>query len=112
MKSGSVKNTKEETINMLASTGGFVGNADNATIIDNCSSALYVSAVKNVGGFMGINLNATIKNCSAEGKVEGKTNVGSFIGLQCIMDAEYKVPQNTYFEYSKTQVENAVRRIC
>lgn len=112
LKSGYVKNTIGETINMLASTGGFAGSCDNTTIIDNCSNSLDVSAVKNVGGFIGINLNATIKDCYVNGKVSGDTNVGSFIGMQCIMDTVYNVPQNVTFNYSQTKIENAVRWIC
>lgn len=107
LKSGSVTNVKS-TYNNLSSTGGFVGSVYNTTIIDNCSSSLTVSSEKNVGGFVGINLNATIKNSYSNGKVSGKTNVGGFIGLQCINDAQYKVPENVYFDEGKARVTKAV----
>lgn len=107
LKSGSVKNVKHAYIDSC-STGGFIGNVNNNTIIDNCSSSLNVSSEKNVGGFVGINSNATIKNSYANGTISGNANVGGFIGLQNITDTTYKVPQNVYFDYSKTKISNAV----
>lgn len=106
LKSGYVKNVP--SLNDIASTGGFAGNVNNKTIIDNCSSAIDVSSERNAGGFIGINMNATIKNSYASGNVSGKVNVGSFIGLQCISDAKYQEPQNVYFDYSKTKMSKAV----
>lgn len=108
LKSGSVKNNKKIEDSWI-STGGFVGSANNRTIIDNCSTSLDVSAEKNVGGFIGINMNATIKNSYANGKISGSSSVGGFIGLQSINDTSYNVPENVYFDYSKTKISNAVR---
>lgn len=108
LKSGSVKNTRKIGDEWI-STGGFVGSADNRTIIENCSTSLDVSSEKNVGGFIGINMNATIKNSYTNGKVTGNFTVGGFIGLQSINDTSYKVPENVYFDYSKTKISNAVR---
>lgn len=110
LKSGSVKNNKKIEDSWI-STGGFVGSANNKTIIDNCSTSLDVSAEKNVGGFIGINTNATIKNSYANGKISGSSSVGGFIGLQSINDTSYNVPENVYFDYSKTKtkISNAVR---
>lgn len=95
LKSGTVTN-EGTSLNSLSSTGGFIGNVNNTTVIDNCSSSLNVKASKNVGGFIGINQNASIKNSFAEGKVEGQTNVGGFIGIQLINNT-YQVPVNVYF---------------
>lgn len=106
LKSGSVKNITG--FNTSSSTGGFAGNVNNTTIIDNCSTSLDVSSEKNVGGFIGINMNATIKNSYVNGKISGKSNVGAFIGLQAISDTKYNVPENTYYDYSKTKLSNAV----
>ncbi|MCI9177467.1 MAG: hypothetical protein HFJ28_02570 [Clostridia bacterium] len=55
-----------------------------------------------------MNMNATIKNSYVNGKISGKTNVGGFIGLQYITDAQYEVPKNVYFDYSKTKIAKAV----
>lgn len=106
LKSGSVRNVMG--LNTSSSTGGFAGNVNNTTIIDNCSTSLDVSSEKNVGGFIGINMNATIKNSYANGKITGNSNVGGFIGLQAINDIKYNVPENAYYDYSKTKISNAI----
>lgn len=106
LKSGSVKNISG--INSLSSTGGFAGNVDNRTIIENCSSSANVESEKNVGGFIGINMNATIKSSYTNGKVSGKSNIGAFIGMQCISDTSYKTPENAYYDYTKTKISKAV----
>lgn len=110
LNSGSVKNNKG-VMNSYISVGGFIGSANNRTIIDNCSTSLDVTSEKNVGGFIGINSNATIKNSYANGKISGDSNVGGFIGVQSISDTTYKIPENVYFDYSKTKISNAVRWI-
>ncbi len=110
LKSGTVKNTSSIGESWV-STGGFVGSANNQTIIENCSTSINVSAEKNVGGFMGINMNSTIKDSYTNGKVSGSKNIGGFIGLQSINDTMYKVPENVYFDYSKTKISVAVRWI-
>ncbi len=107
LKSGTVT-SNSNSINMLQSTGGFAGSASNDTIIENCYSSLDVTAEKNVGGFIGINLNATIKSSYSTGKVNGNNNVGGFIGIQCITDSTYKVPQNVYYDSSGNKALNAV----
>lgn len=107
LKSGSVKNIASQ-INSLSSTGGFAGNVDNATTIENCSSSVNVTSEKNVGGFIGINMNATINSCYTNGNVSGNSNKGAFIGIQCIGDLSYKIPQNAYYDYSKTKMSNSV----
>ena len=106
IKSGSVKNIAG--INSLSSTGGFAGNVDNRTTIENCSSSTNVESEKNVGGFIGINMNATIRNSYTNGKASGKSNVGAFIGVQCISDTSYNIPENVYYDYTKTKMSNAV----
>lgn len=93
--SGEVNNIKG--INSLSATGGFAGNVDNKTTINNCSSALNVSADTNAGGFIGLNQNATIINSHTTGKVTGNSNLGAFIGIQYIMDEAYKTPQNSTY---------------
>lgn len=108
LKTGSVQNIKSLQGNDLASTGGFVGNVYDTTIIDNCSTSLTVSSEKNVGGFIGMNSNAVIKNSYANGTLQANANVGGFIGLQYVDGQPYKVPQNVYFDYSKTKIANAV----
>ncbi len=110
LKSGSVKNNKG-VMNSYISAGGFIGSTNNRTIIDNCSTSLDVTSEKNVGGFIGLNSNATIKNSYANGKISGSSNIGGFIGLQSISDTSYKVPEEVYFDYSKTRISNAVRWI-
>lgn len=107
LKSGTVT-SNSNSINMLQSTGGFAGSASNDTIIENCYSSLDVTANKNVGGFIGINLNATIKSSYSTGKVTGNSNVGAFIGLQCISDNIYKVPENVYYDSKGNKELNAV----
>lgn len=107
LKSGSVTNIASH-INSISSTGGFAGNVSNATIIENCSSSVNVNSETNVGGFIGINMNASIKNCYVYGQASGNSNVGAFIGLQCIMDDTYKVPQNAQYYYTENSVQNAV----
>lgn len=107
LKSGTVTNSVS-SINMLQSTGGFAGSVSNDTIIENCYSSLNVEAEKNVGGFIGINLNASIKNSYSNGRVNGNNNVGGFIGIQCITDNIYKVPQNVYYDSRGNRTLNAV----
>ena len=108
LKSGEVKNIKSLQYNDLASTGGFVGNIYETATIDNCSTSLQVSSEKNVGGFIGMNSNATIKNSYANGVILANENLGGFIGIQYVDDKQYKEPQNVYFDYSKTKIANAV----
>lgn len=110
LESGSVKNNKGLT-NSFISAGGFIGSTNNRTIINDCSTSLDVESEKNVGGFIGLNSNAIIKNSYANGKISGSSNVGGFIGLQSISDASYKIPENVYFDYSKTKISNSVRWI-
>lgn len=98
LKSGSITNTKH-AFNDLAATGGFIGNADDKTVIDRCSSSLTVNATKNVGGFIGLNQNATISNSQALGKVTGQQNTGSFIGTQ-YTNTNPKLPQNSQYNAS------------
>lgn len=107
LKSGNLDNVAS-TINSISSTGGFVGNVYNDTIIENCSSSVNVNSEKNVGGFIGINQNATIKDCYTNGNVTGGSNCGGFIGLQCISDSVYKVPENVYYDYDKSHRDNSV----
>ncbi len=89
-------------LNNLASTGGFLGNADNQTNILNCSANATVRAPKNVGGFLGLNQNAIIKDSFAKGKVYGTENIGAFFGLQAITDSTYHTPENVYFDTAAT----------
>jgi len=102
LKSGTVNNAGT-LMNDIASTGGFIGNVDNTTIIEDCYTNLDVTALKNVGGFIGINMNAKIKNSFSNGKVTGKQNTGSFIGLQAITDNTYNTPNNVYYNKNKTK---------
>ncbi len=95
LKSGSVTN-EGISLNSSGSTGGFIGNVNSSTIIDNCSTSLNVNATNNVGGLIGLNQNATIKNSFVDGVVKGKTNVGGFIGMQAI-NQRYQTPVNVYF---------------
>jgi len=102
LKSGSVTN-EGISLNSLCSTGGFIGNVSDSTIIDNCSSLLNVNASNNVGGFIGINQNATIKNSFVNGHINGKTNVGGFIGVQAI-NSTYHIPANVYFNNNDNNI--------
>lgn len=95
--SGSVTNSESALNNPLDSTGGFVGNASKDTTIVNCSSHLSVEAPKNVGGFIGLNMNAIIEDSFTTGEVKGNERVGRFIAQQCIMDNFYHTPQNAYY---------------
>ena len=106
LKSGTVTN-EGSSLNSLVSTGGFLGNAGNGIVIENCSSSLNVTANTNVGGFIGINLNAKIKNSFAAGHVTGNKNIGGFIGLQAISDSIYHVPQNVYFNNTNQNLPGA-----
>lgn len=93
--SGEISNTKG--INDLSATGGFVGNANSTTIINNCSTALSVSSNSSIGGFIGLNQNAKISNSHATGKINGTANIGGFIGIQYITDTTYNTPQNVTY---------------
>lgn len=97
--SGTVNNIKG--LNSISATGGFAGNVDSKTTINNCSSALTVNADTNAGGFIGLNQNATIINSHTTGKVTGNNNLGAFIGIQYITSEEYKTPQSSTYD-SKT----------
>ncbi len=99
--SGEVNNVESKMGNSLDSTGGFAGNVSMSTVITNCSSSLDVNAPSNVGGFIGLNGNASIANCFANGHINGGSIVGGFIGLQCITEETYKLPSNVY--YGKTR---------
>lgn len=94
--SGEVSNIKG--LNTISATGGFAGNVDNKTTINNCSSALNISADTNAGGFIGLNQNATIIDSHATGKVTGNNNIGGFIGIQYITDENYNAPQNSTYD--------------
>ncbi len=94
--SGEVNNIKG--LNTLSATGGFAGNVDSTTTIDNCTSVISVKADTNVGGFIGLNQNAKISNSSTTGKVTGNTNIGSFIGIQYLTDDAYNMPQNVTYD--------------
>lgn len=107
LNSGSVKNISN-SVNSLSSTGGFAGNVSNTTIIENCSSSLNVTSEKNVGGFIGINMNSIIKNSYSNGIVNGQSNIGGFIGLQCISDSSYNVPQNVYYDCTNNELFTSV----
>lgn len=96
--SGSVTNVKNPLGNTLASTGGFLGNTSDDVIIKNCSSFLSVSSFENVGGFIGLNMNATIVDCFSKSSVTGTKNVGGFIAQQSIKGSTYKVPVNAYYD--------------
>lgn len=101
--SGTVTNVT--SINDLASTGGFVGNIYSAAaIIEDCSASVTVIAPKNVGGFVGINSNGTIKNSYSDSTLSGDKNVGGFIGVQNISEAPYKVPENVYYKKGEKAV--------
>lgn len=93
---GSVTNV-ESVNNPLNSTGGFIGNVSNSTVIMNSSSNLNVTAPKNVGGFIGLNMNAQIKNSFSTGSVNSTGNKGAFIALQCIMDTTFNEPIDAYY---------------
>lgn len=96
--SGKVVNVESAMGSSIDSTGGFIGNASSDTSIDNCSSMVDVSSPKNAGGFIGINMNATIKDSFSQGTITGNSGVGGFIALQYIMDDSYNVPVNAYYE--------------
>ena len=106
LKSGTVKN-EGNSLNDLVSTGGFIGNVNNTTIIENCSVNVNVSASKNVGGFIGINMNAKMKNSFFSGSVTGNSKVGGFIGLQSIQDTTYQIPENVYYKSNETKTLKA-----
>ena len=94
--SGKISNNKG--LNDLSATGGLIGNANNTTIIDNCSTALNIDSDGSIGGFIGLNQNAKISNSHATGKITGSTKVGGFIGIQYITDATYNTPQNATYD--------------
>ncbi|MDE5539793.1 MAG: Ig-like domain-containing protein, partial [Bacilli bacterium] len=106
LKSGKVTNVKNIYNNGIASTGGFGGSVSSSAVIQDSSSLLSVSSPQNVGGFIGINMNATIKNSYTNSVLSGNSNVGAFIGLQCITDNVYKIPENVF--YNSLKLSNAV----
>lgn len=83
-------------------TGGFVGKAENNTIIENCSANnLKVSGSKRVGGFTGyLNSNSEINNCYIQGTIVSTNDaVGGFVGQS---SGSIKI-QNTY---SNVEMQN------
>lgn len=98
IKNGKVTNI-ESNIGDEVSTGGFIGDTESSTTIENSSANVNVSAPKNVGGFIGRNKGATIKNSFSTSTVTGNEKVGLFIALQCIMGNSYNIPVNTYYKY-------------
>lgn len=107
LKSGNLNNVASK-INTISSTGGFAGNVNNNTVIENCSSSINVSSEKNVGGFIGLNQNATIKDCYANGTTTATSNCGGFIAMQYVNDSVYKIPQNVYYNYDKSSIEKSI----
>jgi len=103
IKSGNVKN-EGTSINSLVSTGGFLGNATSDTVIEDCSTNVSVSADKNVGGLLGINLNAILKNSFATGVVSGTKNIGGIIGIQAITENHYNIPENVFYKKNKSNL--------
>ena len=72
--------------------GGFVGTAEDGSVINNCFSTSNVSGVSEVGGFAGkanaMMDNITIKNCYAKGRVTGTHQVGGFAGVVMFFSGE------------------------
>ena len=100
-KSGTVNNDGK-LVNDIASTGGFLGSTDNTTIIEDCYTNLNVTASKNAGGLIGLNMNSKIKNSFSSGSVNASSTFGGFIGLQAITDKTYNTPENVYYNKNET----------
>lgn len=107
IKSGTIKQLGT-LLHDMASTGGFIGNVNNTTIIKNCSAIADINAPKNIGGFIGLNMNAKIENSFASSTINGTANIGGFIGVQAILDNKYNVPNNVYYKANSSDTLNAV----
>lgn len=97
---------KDSTIQTWHSngTGGFIGKAENATVIENCSANnLKVSGVKIVGGLAGyLNSNSEINNCYIQGAIVSSYDaIGGIVGQS---SGAIKI-QNTY---SNVEMQNSV----
>lgn len=69
--------------------GGFIGEEQGDSQIENCTAELIIKGNTNVGGFIGGSSDyyratsyTTLKNCKNLGTVSGKDNVGGIIGMQ------------------------------
>lgn len=64
--------------------GGFIGDINESSTVDRCSSYCSVTAIDNIaGGFIGscrTNMTINILNCYSMGNVSGSTNTGGFVG--------------------------------
>lgn len=87
-------------------TGGFVGVAENKTIIENCSANnLKVSGAKRIGGFAGyLNTNSEINNCYIQGTIISTYDdaIGGLVGESV---GAIKI-QNTYANVEMQNVKS------
>lgn len=83
--------------------GGFIGDMENYSVIENCHNQADISGASNVGGLVGKSYHypavgepvATIGNCSNTGKITGESSVGGIGGyLQIYI---YRIKQNQVF---------------
>ena len=113
---GTVENVKVESGNIDGSAGnsssmfksaGLAAYTLESAKISNSYSKANVVGTGSVGGFIGINSNATIENCYSTGLVNGKNSndsVGGFIGKNLLIGSvfgkpiDYKQPINSYFD--------------
>lgn len=64
--------------------GGFCGQTDTGSNIDNCSASgnVYGDLAGSLGGFVGVHLGSSISNCYATGNVSGTAgHAGGFLGM-------------------------------
>ncbi|MGL4106669.1 M6 family metalloprotease domain-containing protein [Clostridium sp. LP20] len=109
--SGEAIGSKPESSYSIDTAAGLIGYAIETAVITNSYSKANVRGNGFVGGFIGINSNATIENCFSTGKVEGKTNsdkTGGFIGKNLLYGGEYKAPKNSYFDMKSSGQTNSI----
>ncbi|MDR1689342.1 MAG: cellulose binding domain-containing protein, partial [Clostridiales bacterium] len=76
-----IKNLKiKGSVKGTTYVGSLVGEAANATVIENCENNANISGSDNVGGFVGAINNSVINNCVNAGAISGKNSVGGITG--------------------------------
>lgn len=126
---GTVENVKVESGNIDGSSGnaistfkvgGLVAYTLDTAKISNSYSKANVTGTGAVGGFIGMNSNATIENCYSTGLVKGKNSndsLGGFIGKNLLTGSgfgkpiNYKKPINSYFNIKSSNKTEGIGNV-
>ncbi len=89
MKSGSVSGGDSQ--NSMQGVGGFIGTLGMDGVVEDCYTGASVKSGVNIGGFIGLYQNGTIRYCYANGTVEaGGAYTGGFIGAVYLIEGQFK----------------------